>query len=213
MNFLRKHWYDLAGFFSIVVLAYIFINHHNMTNYQLIVWVSLITLFFHQLEEYRIAGTFPGMLNTALYKSTMPDRYPLNTNTAFYINVVVGWTFYVAAAVFAEKAIYLGIATIMVSLGNTIAHTTLFNIKGRTLYNAGLLTSWLLFIPCAYFFFIIIHTEHLVTMTDYLIGIPLGIVINVVGILKLISWMANKDTTYIFDDRNLLPKDRKKNSR
>lgn len=213
MNFLRKHWYDLAGFFSIVVLAYIFINHHNMTNYQLIVWVSLITLFFHQLEEYRIAGTFPGMLNTALYKSTMPDRYPLNTNTAFYINVVVGWTFYVAAAVFAEKAIYLGIATIMVSLGNTIAHTTLFNIKGRTLYNAGLLTSWLLFIPCAYFFFIIIHKEHLVTITDYLIGIPFGIVINVVGILKLISWMANKDTTYIFDDRNLLPKDRKKSSR
>ena len=212
MNFLRKHWYDLAGFFSIVVLAYIFINHHNLTNYQLIVWVSLITLFFHQLEEYRIAGTFPGMLNTALYKSTMPDRYPLNTNTAFYINVVVGWTFYVAAAVLAEKAIYLGIATIMVSLGNTIAHTTLFNIKGRTLYNAGLLTSWLLFIPCAYFFFIIIHREHLVTMTDYLIGIPLGIVINVVGILILISWMANKDTTYIFDDRNLLPKDRKKNS-
>ena len=212
MNFLRKHWYDLAGFFSIVILVYIFINYHNLTNYQLIVWVSLITLFFHQLEEYRIAGTFPGMLNTALYKSTMPDRYPLNTNTAFYINVVVGWTFYVAAAVLAEKAIYLGIATIMLSLGNTIAHTTLFNIKGRMLYNAGLLTSWLLFIPCAYFFFIIIHREHLVTMTDYLIGIPLGIVINVVGILILISWMANKDTTYIFDDRNLLPKDRKKNS-
>src|ERR1700712_1526395 len=117
MNFLRKHWYDLAGFFSIVVLGYIFINHHNLTDYQIIVWVSLITLFFHQLEEYRIAGTFPGMLNTALYKSTMPDRYPLNTNTAFYVNVVVGWTFYVLAAVLAEKAIWLGIATIMVSLG------------------------------------------------------------------------------------------------
>ena len=213
MDFLRKHWYDLGGFFSIVVLAYIFINHHNLTNYQLIVWVSLITLFFHQLEEYRLAGTFPGMLNSALYKSTMPDRYPLNTNTAFYVNVIVGWTFYVLAAVLAEKAIWLGIATIMVSLGNTIAHTTLFNIKGKTFYNAGLFTSWLLFMPCAYFFFIIIHREHLATMTDYLIGIPLGIVINVVGILKLIDWMADKDTTYIFEDRNLLPKDRKKNSR
>ena len=213
MNFLRKHWYDLAGLFSIVVLAGIFINHYNLTNYQLIVWVSLITLFIHQLEEYRIVGTFPGMLNTALYKSTMPDRYPLNTNTAFCVNVVVGWTSYVLAALFAEKAMWLGIATIMVSLGNTIAHTTLFNIKGKTLYNAGLLTSWLLFVPCAYFFFTIIHREHLATMTDYLIGILLGIVINVVGILKLIDWMANKDTTYIFDDRNLLPKDRKKNSR
>ena len=213
MNFLRNHWYDLGGVLSIVTSAYIFINHHNLTDYQVIVWVSLITLFIHQLEEYRIAGTFPGMLNTVLFKSTMPDRYPLNTNTAFYVNVFVGWTFYILAALLAENAIWVGIATMMVSLGNTIAHTTLFNIKGKTLYNAGLLTTWLLFMPCIYLFFTIINREHLATITDYLIGIPLGIVINVVGILKLIGWMANKDTTYIFDDRNLLLKDRKKNSR
>ena len=211
MNFLRKHWYDLAGPLSIVVLAYILINFHRLTNYQLIMWVSLITLFLHQLEEYRIAGTFPGMVNTALYKSNLPDRYPLNSNTAFLVNVVVGWTFYALAALVAEKAIWLGIATILVSVGNTTAHTILFNIKGKTLYNAGMLTSLLLFIPCIYFFFTILYREQLATGLDFLIGIPLGIVVNVFGVLKPIKWMANKDSPYIFDDRNLLPKDRKKN--
>ncbi len=172
-------------------------------------WLSLVSLFLHQLEEYRIAGTFPGMVNTMMYNSKMPDRYPLNTNSAFYVNVVVGWTSYLLAAILAERAIWLGIATILVSVSNVLAHTIIFNIKGKTLYNAGLATSWLLFIPCAYFFIYIIHTKHLATKTDYCIGIILGIILNVVGILKLIDWMADKDTNYIFDNRNLLAKDRR----
>jgi len=204
MNFLRKHWYDTGGLFSVVILIYIFLNYHHLANYNLIMCVSVITLFLHQLEEYRIPGTFPGMLNTALYNSVKPDRYPLNSNTAFYVNVAVGWSCYISAAILAEKAIWLGIATMIISLGNTAAHTILFNIKGKTLYNAGLVTSWFLFVPCAYFFFSIIYKEHLVTMTDYLIGIPLGIILNVIGIVKLIDWMADENTTYIFERRNLL---------
>ncbi|MCW3076362.1 MAG: hypothetical protein JWO32_971 [Bacteroidetes bacterium] len=210
MNLLRKNWYDLGVFLSIVVSIYIFINHHNLTNYEILMWLSLVSLFLHQAEEYRLAGTFPGMVNTVMYNSKMPDRYPLNTNTAFYVNVVVGWTFYFLAAMLAERAIWLGITTILVSVGNTIAHTIVFNFKGKTFYNAGLITSWLLFVPCTYFFVSIINTNHLATKTDYLIGIPLGIILNVVGILKLIDWMADINTTYIFNNRNLLPKDRKK---
>src|ERR1700761_620662 len=127
MNILRKHWYDLGGILSIIVLAFIFLNFKTLTHYQLLMWFSLISLFFHQLEEYRVAGTFPGMVNRALYKSDTPDRYPLNTNTSLYVNVIIGWLFYFLAAAFAEKAIWLGMATIIISLGNTLAHTLLFN--------------------------------------------------------------------------------------
>lgn len=172
-------------------------------------WVSLITLFCHQLEEYRIVGTFPGMVNTVMYNSKMPDRFPLNTKSSFYINVFVGWGAYILAALFAEKAIWLGMATILVSLGNTVGHTTIFNIKGKTFYNAGLATCWLLFVPCVYIFFYIISSQNLATVTDYLVGIPLGIALNYIGILKLIDWLADEKTTYIFPQRNLLKRDRK----
>jgi hypothetical protein len=56
------------------------------------------------------------------------------------VNVLIGWSTYFLAAILGEKAIWLGIATILISPGNTIAHTFLFNIKGRMFYNAGLLT-------------------------------------------------------------------------
>lgn len=213
MNFLRKHWYDLGGGLALGLLALIALNFRTLSSYQLLLWLSLVSLFFHQLEEYRIASTFPGMVNTAMYHSDMPDRYPLNSQTSLIVNVVVGWLFYFLAAIFAEKAVWLGLATIVVSIGNTVAHTTVFNIKGKTLYNAGLVTSWLLFVPCTYFFFKIVYTDHLINLIDYIIGIPLGIALNVIGIIKLIDWMADRNTPYIFEQRNLLKKDRRINSR
>ena len=211
MKFLRKHWYDIGGFLSILVFGFIYFNFKTLTNYQLIMWLSLISLFLHQLEEYRFIGTFPGMINTVMYNSKMPDRYPLNTNTSFFINVFIGWGFYFVAALLAEKTVWLGIATIMVSLGNTIAHTIVFNIKGKTIYNAGQVTSLLFFAPCIYFFIQISNANNLVTAKDILIGVVLGLFLNIIGILKIIDWMADKNTTYIFENRNLLTKDRKNN--
>ena len=208
MKFLRNHWYDLGAFFAFVVLLFMYNTHNDLSNFHLLMWLSLVSLFFHQLEEYRIVGTFPGMINKVVFKSEKPDRYPLNTNTAFLINVMEGWLLYFLAAVFAEKAMWLCIATLMISFGNIIAHTFLFNIKGKTFYNAGLVTCWLLFAPCIYFFFKITSDTNLISLQDYIIGITLGAIINIFGVLKLIQWLANKQSDYIFPQRNLLPLDR-----
>lgn len=208
MNYLRKHWYDLGGIFVLCIIIFLFTTI-NLSAYEEIMWLSLLALLLHQLEEYRIVGTFPGMINKVMFRSDMPDRFPLNTNTAFIINVCIGWSTYLAAAIFGEQVIWLGIATMMVSLGNIVAHTFLFNIKGKTFYNAGLATSWLCFAPCIYCFISILLKENLAHTTDMLIGISLGIFINVVGIFKLIDWMANRSTKYIFEKRNLLLSDRK----
>ncbi len=212
MNLFRKHWFDIGGVLSVLTILYIIIYRTQLTNYELIMWISLVSLFFHQLEEYRIVGTFPGMVNKVLFRSDNPDRFPLNPNTAFYINVFLAWGSYFLAAILAEKAIWLGIATIMVSIGNTIAHTFVFNIKGKTVFNAGMVTSLILFAPISFFFFKIITVEGLATITDFVVGILLGIVFNVVGVLKLIDWLKNYNTKYLFPNRNLLPQDRYKNN-
>jgi hypothetical protein len=210
MESLRKHWYDLAGVLAPVTLAFVGVYHSRLTHYQVLMWLSLASLFLHQFEEYRIVGTFPGMVNRVLFKSNEPDRYPLNTNTAFLINVLIGWVTYFLAAVAGERLIWLGIATILVSLGNVLAHTLVFNLKGKTIYNAGMATSILLFVPCIFFFGKVTRAQNLITISDALIGISLGIALNIFGIVKLITWLADKNTKYIFDDRNLLPQDREK---
>ena len=191
MIFLRRHWYDLGIGGVIFIIFYLLKNH--LSNYEMVMWVSLATLLLHQFEEYRYPGTFLFMINSVIFKSENPDRYPLNTKTAFFINVIEGWSLYLFAAIFAERAVWLGIATIVISFGNIIAHTFLFNIKGKTFYNAGMVTCWLFFVPCVSYFFYIVFSEHIGSKSDFIVGILLGVVLNYFGIFKMISWMSDKE--------------------
>lgn len=171
----------------------------------MLLWLSLISLLLHQFEEYRYPGYFPGMMNTVMFSSKQPDRYPLNTNTAFIINVTVGWFSYLLATLLGERAIWLGIATILVSVGNFIAHTFLFNIKGKTFYNPGMFTAIVFFAPLAGYFGYLLIQGNLATPAGWIAGIILGILFNVLGILKLIDWLKDENTEYIFPKRFLLP--------
>jgi len=206
LNLFRYHWFDLALILSIALGTALFIT--QPTGMTLLLWLSLGSLFLHQVEEWRFPGYFPGMVNAVMFKSDMPDRYPLNANSGMLINVVLGWSGYLLAALFWKQAIWLAIATILVSVGNIFAHTIIFNIKGKTFYNPGLLTSWLLFVPIVYFFFRLVISEELASPLNWIIGIGLGIALNYFGIYKMILWLADTNTLYVFPRRFLSPKDR-----
>lgn len=203
MKFMRLHWFDVG--FALAIITGVFTSLIKFNPLSLLLWISLISLFLHQFEEYRYPGYFPGMMNTVMFSSKQPDRYPLNTNTALIINIFVGWLSYFLAAVFGEKALWLGIATILVSVGNFSAHTFLFNIKGKTRYNPGMLTAILLFAPIAGYFFYLLIQGNLATPTDWIVGIILGLALNFIGVLKLIDWLKDKNTKHIFPKRFLLP--------
>jgi len=203
MNFLRLHWFDLG--LVLAVVATIFLLLLRPTGLSLLLWLSLVTLFLHQFEEYRFPGYFPGMMNSVMFSSQQPDRYPLNAQTAFVVNVIMGWLSYFLAAVFSEQAVWLGIATILLSVGNFIAHTFLFNIKGKTVYNPGMLTAILLFLPASVAFFAWMIQHHSASPLDWIAGIVLGIALNTLGVFKTIDWMKNKDTPYVFPARCLVP--------
>lgn len=207
MNFLRRHWFDIGGILGVITVILVLVLLKHLSHYALLMWLSLISLFFHQAEEYRIVGTFPGMVNQVMFNSPIPDRYPLNTNTALIINVGLGWTTYVLAAILGIHAIWLGLATILVSLGNIIAHMFVFNVKGKTWFNAGMVTSLFLFVPCVYGFYVVVILGRLASFGDYMVGIPLGILLNVAGVFKMISWLADKNSRYVFSRRQLLAKD------
>jgi hypothetical protein len=201
MRFMRLHWFDVGLALAAVIGAVLLVI--PLDRLSLILWLHLIALFIHQAEEYRYPGYFPGMLNTTLYTSTKPDRYPLNTNTALLVNVGVGWLMYVLAAVLGEMALWLAIATMLVSAGNLVAHTVLFNLKGKTLYNPGMLTALLLFLPIVVSFCSLIIQGQLAGALDWVLGLVLGAALNYVGILKLIDWLKDEHTTYIFPQRFL----------
>ena len=208
MTFLRKHWFDLAGIGVILVAAYLIFAWQELSTYKQLMWVSLITLFLHEIEEYRVIGTFPGMFNKVMFKSNIPDRYPINMNSSLVVNVPIAWSIYLLAALVGENAVWLGMASILISVGNIVIHVFILNIKLKRLFNAGMLTSIVLFIPVSAYFFYYIEVSALAKPMDYLIGLPLGVVFSLFGILMPVLWMKDRNSPYPFPARCLLPEDR-----
>lgn len=52
MNYIRKHWFDIGGIAGLIILVVLLFEYQKLSNYQLLMWLSLISLFSHQLEEY-----------------------------------------------------------------------------------------------------------------------------------------------------------------
>lgn len=207
MNWLRLHWFDVGIVLAFPVAFYLLVTPQRPIS--VVLWLNLIALFLHQLEEYRYPGYFPGMMNVVMFNSQAPDRYPLNTNTALLVNVVEGWFIYALAALLSERLPWLGIAAVLISAGNILAHTFLFNVRGKTVYNPGLATSLLLFLPLAVAFFALAFSQNFATPLDWIVGVVLGVVLNYVGVVKLIEWLGDVHTSYIFPKRSLPPRLRK----
>jgi len=93
MKFLRNHWFDIGTVIGVLLLLYLFIIKPDIKTFTFFLTLNLISLFFHQFEEYRFPGYFPGMVNSVMYKSTEPDKFPLNTHSALIINIT-GWVLY-----------------------------------------------------------------------------------------------------------------------
>ncbi|MEO6761705.1 MAG: HXXEE domain-containing protein [Candidatus Saccharimonadales bacterium] len=198
MNKLRNHWFQVGFGLAIASIISLLLWHNQLSSFRILLGVSLITLFLHQFEEYQLPGGFPRMINKAMFNSKQTDRYPLNSNTALIINTTIGWLLYILAFIFAEHAVWLVIASILVSVGNVIAHVLLFNIKGKTLYNPGMATALLLFLPLSIYFFIFIAQHSLVHPSSLIVGLILGVIINYFGVLRLITLLANKNTPFVF---------------
>jgi len=155
MRFMERHWFDVGGVLGIVLAIWLAFTGSTMSNLTLLLWLSLLSLLAHQVEEWRWPGWFPGMLNVVLCRSKGPWRFPLNIRSGLVVNVVVGWLGYLLAALLAERALWLALATILVSLGNCVLHLLLVPIRGRMPYNPGMVTSLLFFLPLVVWFAVV----------------------------------------------------------
>ncbi|HMR41116.1 MAG TPA: HXXEE domain-containing protein [Ignavibacteria bacterium] len=206
MIFLRKHWFDIGLILAVIATLVLRFSNIDFFGLQFLIWLNVISLFLHQFEEYRYPGYFPGMLNSVIFKSKMPDRYPLNTNSAMFINVFLGWMVYFLSAILYDKFILLAFVTMLISFGNFIMHTFIMNIKAKTFYNPGQFTATFLFLPVSCMFFVYIFEYNVLSTLELIIGIGLGLFINIFGLIKLIDIMKNENSEYVFEPRQLIPK-------
>lgn len=193
VGWLKRHWFDLGGVLGIGLGAGLIAQRQHSNTLGWWLWLSLLSLMAHQLEEYRWPGWFTGMLNRGVFHSEQPQRYPLNPSSALVVNVVVGWGSYLLAALLGWQLPALVIGTVLVSLGNLLAHSLLFPLRCRLLYNPGLATSWLLFAPISLAILERLSKSGRLDARDWVLGLVLGALLNGVGILGVIHWLRNPD--------------------
>lgn len=90
MKFLRNHGYDLSGFFALFLIVILIKNGQTMSLYPLLMWLRLLCLFLHQLEEYRIVGSCSGMMNKLMVQSEQVDKHLIHSQTAIYMKNYIG---------------------------------------------------------------------------------------------------------------------------
>ena len=204
MSKFRRSWFDVGVVLGGILVVVWLILRPDFSTVQLILWLSLLTLFLHQFEEWRWPGWFAGMLNIGLFRSDDPSRYPLNSTSGMVVNVVVGWGGYVLAALLWSHALWLGVATLMVSIGNCMFHLVFMPLRLKIPYNPGMVTSFFLFLPTVIWFFVASSHDGLLTSGDLFIGIPLGIILNIVGVIGVIELLKREDAEP-FPERMIAP--------
>jgi len=196
MKFLFRHWPDLSAGLALCCLLYLYDNM-ALSDVSYLLLLNFTGLLAQQYEQYKFPGLFPRRLNELAYQSAQPERYPLNPMSAFLLNVLLGWGLYGSAAFFGDGRLWLGIAAVVVSVGNWVGYVWLFTLRGRRIYAPGMVAGWLFLLPAAGYFVWYIVTYRVATLVDYGLGLSLGVAVLLLG-RWLIRWLADPGTRYVF---------------
>lgn len=188
----------IGGVLGVVLFFYGVYLIHSLSTYTLILLFSFVSLLFHEVEEYVWPGKFPRTINSILFKSKIPDRYPLNSQISFVVNVVFGWSIYLLAIFLGPEYVWLAVVSVMVSVGNIFIHVILLNVCGKRLYNPGMATSVLLFLPISVYFFYYTLSRGIVAWGELGVSVVVGLIVAYSATLGTIQLMKDKNTKYYF---------------
>jgi hypothetical protein len=193
MGFVRRHWYSLGLLLAGVCAVWAYVG--TFTTPQFILLLNFIVLLLHQFEEYAWPGGEPWIINEVMQpKGNRPDRYPLNQNNAFIINVPMAYSPYLLP-VFFPGAIWLGLASVLFGFSQLTVHGFANNHKLKSLYNPGLAAVLLGHIPLGAWYLREVQTAPL----DWVFAIVCIAVFVVVGMLKLgYGILADENSPYPF---------------
>ena len=138
-------------------------------------------MLVHQYEEYEDPGYFPGQFNRGLFKSDLPDHYPLNTHTAMCINTAIGYPFYILPVLFPAKR-WLGIAPVLFGIGQALGHGIVFPHIAGARYSPGFLASILLHVPLGIAYFKALGAEGPISKKDLALGIAYQVAFAAIGV-------------------------------
>ena len=195
MQFIRRHWYSLGLAFTVLAVGWALLG--DLRTVQVILLLNFAVLTLHQFEEYAWPGGEPWIINEVMQpKGSRPDRYPLNQNNAFFMNVPLAWSFYLIP-VFFPAVVWLGLAPVLFGFGQFIAHGIANNKKLRAFYNPGLAAVVLGHIPIGIWYLVEVYSKS--TLWDWAFAVAYMALFMGVGMMRIgYGLLADENSPYPF---------------
>ncbi len=198
MSWYRRHWYTVGLFVAVGTIAFVAVRWQTLDVLQRLSLLNFVALLLHQFEEYGWPGGEPAIMNIVLQRSPIPDRYPLNQNSAMVINVLAAYSFYLIPAFF-PRMIWLGLAPVLFGMLQFIVHGIVTNKKMKSLYNPGLAAVVLGHVPIGICDIYSIHAHQLAGVWDWVGGVVYLIVFQYVAFIKMTyTWLADRESVFPF---------------
>jgi hypothetical protein len=157
MPFIRRHWYTLGLAVGAVAVAWAISG--RLSTVQVILLLNFVSLVLHQFEEYAWPGGEPWLINEVMQPKGGPaDRYPLNQNNAFFMNVPLAWSFYLLP-VFFPSVVWLGLAPVVFGFAQLFGHTIPPIKKFKSIYSPGLAAVAFGHVPAGIWYLVHVHSE------------------------------------------------------
>jgi hypothetical protein len=194
---MRRHWYNVGLVLGAIALGACLLGH--LTTIQFILLLNFAVLTVHQFEEYGWPGGFPWIMNEVIQRKGGPaDRYVLNQNNAFFVNVILAWPFYLMP-VFFPSVIWLGLAPTLFGFGQFGYHGIFSNVKLKSLYNPGLIAVVFGHVPVGIWYLVEVYSKGTISEADWVLAIAYIACFIVVGMLIIaFRVLADRNSPYPF---------------
>lgn len=199
MKFLNNHWYDLCGILAIPAIVVAIIFYDNMETLQFLALLNFIVILIHQFEEYRFPGGGQALPNTVRGGDAIPDRYPLNQQSAMAGNLFVSIVMY-TLPIFFPHVIWLSLVPIIIGcLLQVGMHVIIGAVKFKLYYNPGMFAVLFGHVPIGIYYFWYTISNGLIGILDIVLAViymflAMGVLYNKV----FYGLMADKNTPYPF---------------
>jgi hypothetical protein len=163
-------------------------------------------IVLHMVEEEHFPGGFGYMFNVIVFKSDVPDRYPMSPFIAMVVDVVIFFILFVPAFFFPE-VIWLGMAPMLLAIMELGTHGGIgiyqWRRRNLSIYNPGLATAVVL-AGIGIMYTIIASSGGLLKGIDWLWAVLYFVGAMLLGLMLPERGLRSKSTPWAWDKKHLL---------
>ena len=165
----------LPALIPVCIAAWFALCRDNPMSTSSLFFVLLIIYMIHQIEEHLWPGGFRQFANAHVFKS-VDDDWPIEMGGVALVNIAWVWLPIAAAALMPNALYWVGLGWVGLTLVNAISHIAT-SVRFRV-YNPGLITSIVLFLPFTIWFLAVEHARGALSGADIAVAIVLGVVLH-----------------------------------